>query len=57
MHRRVVETVMGEFYWKVEAGEKVRGVDYVSPPYMLVERSIDDLCRRLDETEKEARYR
>jgi len=31
----VVECVLGEFYWKVEAGEKVRGVDYVSPPYML----------------------
>jgi hypothetical protein len=31
----VVESVLGEFYWKVEAGEKVRAVDYVSPPYML----------------------
>ena len=31
----IVESVLGEFYWKVEAGEKVRGVDYVHPPEML----------------------
>lgn len=31
----IVETVLGEFYWKVEAGEMVRGVDYVKPPEML----------------------
>ena len=33
--RAVVESVIGEFYWKVEAGESVRGIDYVSPPYIL----------------------
>jgi hypothetical protein len=31
----VVECVLGEFYWKVETGEMVRGVDYVRPPDML----------------------
>jgi hypothetical protein len=31
----IVECVLGEFYWKVEAGEMVRGVDYVHPPEML----------------------
>jgi Domain of unknown function (DUF4178) len=31
----IVDSVLGEFYWKVEAGEMVRGVDYVRPPEML----------------------
>jgi hypothetical protein len=30
-----VETVLGEFYWKVETGEQVRGLDFVAAPYML----------------------
>lgn len=30
-----VEVVLGEFYWKVETGETVRGLDYVAPPFML----------------------
>ncbi len=31
----VVEYVKGEFYWRVEQGETVRAVDFVSPPQML----------------------
>lgn len=27
-----VERVLGEFYWKVAVGEKVRTVDYIAPP-------------------------
>lgn len=30
-----VEYVKGEFYWRVEQGEKVRAVDYISAPMML----------------------
>ncbi len=30
-----VEYVQGEFYWRVEQGERVRAVDFVSPPLML----------------------
>jgi hypothetical protein len=30
-----VEYVKGEFYWRVEQGERVRAVDFVSAPYML----------------------
>ncbi|MGK2857486.1 MAG: DUF4178 domain-containing protein [Thermoanaerobaculia bacterium] len=30
-----VEYVLGEFYWKVEVGEKVRTADYVNPPEVI----------------------
>ena len=33
--RAVVEYVKGEFYWRVEQGETVRAIDYVSAPLML----------------------
>lgn len=30
-----VEYVQGEFYWRVEIGDRVRAADFVSPPFML----------------------
>ncbi len=30
-----VETVLGEFYWKVATGEEVQATDFVAPPLML----------------------
>jgi Domain of unknown function (DUF4178) len=30
-----VEYVTGEFYWKVQRGEKARAIDYIKPPEML----------------------
>lgn len=30
-----VEFVKGEFYWRVEVGERVSAADFISPPYML----------------------
>lgn len=40
----VVEYVKGEFYWRVEQGETVRAIDYVSPPLMLSqEKSANEI--------------
>jgi hypothetical protein len=30
-----VDSVLGEFYWRVEAGERVNAEDYIAPPAML----------------------
>jgi hypothetical protein len=30
-----VDSVLGEFYWRVEAGERVESTDYIAPPAML----------------------
>jgi hypothetical protein len=30
-----VDSVLGEFYWRVEAGERVTGEDYIAPPATL----------------------
>lgn len=38
----VVEYVKGEFYWRVEQGESVRAVDYISPPLMLSQEITAD---------------
>jgi ssDNA-binding Zn-finger/Zn-ribbon topoisomerase 1 len=37
-----VDYVTGEFYWKVEAGEQVRAVDYVRAPEMLSKEATRD---------------
>ena len=39
-----VRYVAGEFYWRVEQGESVRAVDFISPPEMLsMEQSTDEI--------------
>jgi hypothetical protein len=37
-----VEHVLGEFYWKVSVGEKVRAIDYIAPPEGISVESSDE---------------
>jgi hypothetical protein len=40
----VVDFVIGEFYWKVMAGDSCATVDYIAPPRLLsVERTADEI--------------
>lgn len=37
----VTETVLGEFYWEVRAGEMAQAIEYVAPPYSVNEDATD----------------
>jgi hypothetical protein len=37
----VTESVLGEFYWEVRAGEMAQAIEYVSPPYSVNEDATD----------------
>jgi len=57
-----VEWVVGEFYWRVAAGDKVRSSDYIAPPYMLsLEKAADEYTwtqlEYLEPSEVEAAFR
>src|SRR5262249_24304685 len=37
----LVEWVVGEFYWRVQAGDRVNSREYVSPPFMMSLEKLD----------------
>lgn len=56
-----VRWVMGEFYWRVAAGQQVTAIDYISPPRMLSREEAADeitwtLLEYLDPREVEAAF-
>jgi len=57
-----VRTVIGEFYWRVAAGDKAATADYISPPYMLSKEKADgeitwSLLTYLDPSEVETAFK
>jgi Zn finger protein HypA/HybF involved in hydrogenase expression len=50
-----VESVIGEFYWKVETGEKARAVDYIAPPEGIT-KEISDTASSHEVNYSLARY-
>ena len=46
----VTETVLGEFYWEVEAGESAEAEEYVAPPFSVnVDRTENEVSYTLGE--------
>jgi hypothetical protein len=46
----VTETVLGEFYWEVQAGEYAQAEEYVAPPYSVnVDRTENEVTYTLGE--------
>lgn len=50
-----VESVIGEFYWKVEVGETARGIDYIAPPEGI-SKEISDTAGSHEVNYSHARY-